>query len=397
MRCLFITLVLLMGLYAQVEVKSVSSVLLEERGLINNPVWSRNSKALAFEFNVQTEKIKVMIYKLGSNNKAKLLYNEENSGSTLLQTKDEVGSVMPTWSSSENNTLYFLYDTYQPYFMGKLEGLSFNSIPVPLYQVEELYISLKQNSGVSEYHSGSVEGVEYIFIRQQNSPRTIYYTDQSVPLHPLPGLDNWLDDYEGINSFSLSKEISKIIICKGVDKNKKFILGDVDITGDDLESIDFTIASIPTKSEDGVLQEPSFNPANNNMIAYLEMVRNSVRENSYQLFLQTLNTNHNLFLTDSLYRNEQNKISKANSTSYVWHPNGNYIFFITTNAKRNVAYVDLNNISNPKIRIMKTGVEFAEQLAISPNGKYLAVMTMIASETDDTDALGQLLILELQL
>jgi hypothetical protein len=46
---------------------------------------------------------------------------------------------------------------------------------------------------------------------------------------------------------------------------------------------------------------------------------------------------------------------------------------------------------------MKTGVEFAEQLAISPNGKYLAVMTMIASETDDTDALGQLLILELQL
>jgi Tol biopolymer transport system component len=136
------------------------------------------------------------------------------------------------------------------------------------------------------------------------------------------------------------------------------------------------------------------------MIAYLEMVRNSERENSYQLFLQTLNTNHNLFLTDSLYRNEQNKISKANSTSYVWHPNGNYIFFITTNAKRNVAYVDLNNINNPKIRIMKTGVEFAEQLAISPNGKYLAVMTMIASETDDTDdtdALGQLLILELQL
>lgn len=175
-----------------------------------------------------------------------------------------------------------------------------------------------------------------------------------------------------------------------------FVLGDVSIDADELYSIAFNIFSVP-KSEDGVLQEPTFNPANDYIIAYLEMVLNSERENVYQLFLQTLNSNHNMFLSDKLYRNENNKTSRPNSTSYVWHPNGKYIFFVSTDEKRKIAYVDINNLSNPKIGIFKKNIEFAEQLAISPNGKYLAVVTQIASEEDDTDALGQLFIVEISL
>lgn len=262
--------------------------------------------------------------------------------------------------------------------------------------VEPLYSSIDQHSGVSEYHSISVEDVDYLFIKQKDSPGTIHYTDQYSDFYLLPGLDKWINTYEDISSFSLTRDASRMIICKGLDKDKMFVLGDVSIDADELYSIAFNIFSVP-KSEDGVLQEPTFNPANDYIIAYLEMVLNSERENVYQLFLQTLNSNHNMFLSDKLYRNENNKTSRPNSTSYVWHPNGKYIFFVSTDEKRKIAYVDINNLSNPKIGIFKKNIEFAEQLAISPNGKYLAVVTQIASEEDDTDALGQLFIVEISL
>jgi Tol biopolymer transport system component len=112
------------------------------------------------------------------------------------------------------------------------------------------------------------------------------------------------------------------------------------------------------------------------------------------LHFQSLSSENNRLLTKNLYRNVQNQISRPNSANYVWHPNGNYIFYITTEAKRNVAYIDLKNLNQPKVNILNTGIEFAEQISISPDGKYLAVMTQIAVG-EDADALGQLFIVEL--
>ena len=397
---MFSTFVLIFSLNAQVKVKSVKAVLLEERGLVNNPVWSRDSRSIAFEFIGNRNNTEVLVFQLHSNISAKPLLERKDSNKdnsrTLIQAAKETSSRLPLWSNSEKKTLYFLFDQYKPRFIGKIDRLSFNRIPMSLTRVESLYSSIAQHSGVSEYHSISVEDVDYLFIKQKDSPGTIHYTDQYSDLYLLPGLDKWIDTDEDISSFSLTKDASRMIICKGLDKDKIFVLGEVSIDEDELYSIAFNTFSVP-KSEDGVLQEPTFSPANKYIIAYLEMVLNSERENVYQLFLQTLDSNHNMFLTDKLYRNENNKTSRPNSTSYVWHPNGKYIFFVNTDEKRKIAYVDMNNLSNPKIRILKSDIEFAEQLAISPNGKYLAVMTQIASETDNTDALGQLFIVELKL
>ena len=410
---LFLTLFLIQSLNAQIEVKSINSVPLAERGVINNPVWSRDSRTVAFEFlgignkKKSEKKSKVMIYRLGSDQSAKPLLKGKESISTFDQTTDEISSRLPFWSSTTNNTLYFLYEKHQheTRYIGKYD-LEYIDLPVNTDEVTRLWEYIMQPSGISEYYPISVDGREYLFIRLKDSPGLVFYTNQSDKigyetqgrLKPdenkvIIDLKKWIKSNEPIDSFSLFKNAFKIIICKGDDKDKTFLLGELDI--EETEA-DYHIVPVP-KSEDGVLQEPSFNPTNSDVIAYLEVIGNKESGMFYHLLLQRLDTPENYLLSNDLYRNEDGKSSKPNSTSYVWHPNGNYIFFISTDEKRKVAYVDLSNLQKPKIRKLETDIEFAEQLAISPDGKYLAVMTKIASETDDTDALGQLFIVELTL
>ena len=407
---LFVTLFLIQSLNAQIEVKSINSVPLAERGVINNPVWSRDSRTVAFEFlgignkKKSEKKSKVMIYRLGSDQSAKPLLKGKESISTFDQTTDEISSRLPSWSSRTNNTLYFLYEKYKPRFIGKY-NLDYSDLPVNYHDVIPLYKSITQPSEIDEYYPISVDGREYLFIKLKDFSGFIFYTNQNAKIgyekhskfkpnenQVIPNLKKWIQN-ETINSFSLSKNAAKIIICKGDDKDKIFLLGELEI--EEIEA-DYHIVPVP-KSEDGVLQEPSFNPTNSDVIAYLEVIGNKESGMFYHLLLQRLDTPENYLLSNDLYRNEDGKSSKPNSTSYVWHPNGNYIFFISTDEKRKVAYVDLSNLQKPKIRKLETDIEFAEQLAISPDGKYLAVMTKIASETDDTDALGQLFIVELTL
>ena len=409
---LFLTLFLIQSMNAQIAVKSINSVPLAERGEINNPVWSRDSRTVAFEFlgignkKKSQKKPKVMIYRLGSYQSAKPLLKVKQSTRTLIQTTDEISSRLPSWSSKNNNTLYFLYEKYKPRFIGKY-NLDYSDLPVNYDEVIPLYKSITQPSEISEYYPISVDGREYLFIRLKDFSRFIFYTNQNAKIgykkhskkfipnenQVIPDFKKWIKPNELIESFSLSKNASKIIICKGDDKDKIFLLGELDI-----EEIEADYHKVPVqKSKDGVLQEPSFNPINSDVIAYLEMKGNKESEIFYHLLLQRLDTPRNYLLTTELYRNEDNKTTRPNSTSYVWHPNGNYIFFISTDEKRKVAYVDLSNLQKPRIRKLITDIEFAEQLAISPNGKYLAVMTKIASETDNTDALGQLFIVELTL
>ena len=332
-----------------------------------------------------------MIYQQGLDQYAHTLFSTQKKESTLIQTSNDISSGLPLWSTSKNNILYFLYDQYKPRFIGKVNEVGSSNESLNTSQIIMLSQSILQQSGILEYHSASSDGVEYLFIKQKNSPGEIYVSKNSSNLFPLQDLDKWIDSNEDISSFSLADSTLRIILCKGQDKFKNFLLGELNL--EDYEA-EYQAVQIP-KTNDGVLQEPSFNPSNTDMIAYLEMVRNNKREIVYQLFLQNIGTNRNIFLSDKIYRNENNKTSKPNSTSYVWHPSGNYIFFINTDIKRKIAYVDLTDLSNPKIELLKTDIEFAEQLAISPNGQYLAVMTQISNEKDDSDALGQLFIITL--
>ena len=148
------------------------------------------------------------------------------------------------------------------------------------------------------------------------------------------------------------------------------------------------------KLSDSVLLEPSFCPNDTNIIAYVERARNENKEDYHRLRLHHLDTQIDYLITDSLYKNVSNKISRPNSNSYVWHPSGSYIFYINTNLKRMVVAINLGSLPDTTPRVITTGIEYADQLAISPNGRYLAVMTQIAD--DDSGALGQLYILELE-
>ena len=46
-------------LSAQIKIKSINPLPMSERGFINNPVWSMDSKQIAFEFMGKNEKSKV--------------------------------------------------------------------------------------------------------------------------------------------------------------------------------------------------------------------------------------------------------------------------------------------------------------------------------------------------
>jgi len=376
-------------LSAQIKIKSINPLPMSERGFINNPVWSMDSKQIAFEFMGKNEKSKVLLYKIGGNLRAKALIQTNEGGSPFFPTSDEISSLLPNWSIKENSTLYFLYDSRR---IGKLREINYDQIPILVSNIEPLSISIGQKYKTSEYHVTSIDNEEYIFIIQQDSPGRIDYTDQ-YDLIDLPKINNWIKKDEVIDSFTLSEGATNIIVCKGSDKNKIFIYGEIVINNYDLNIINLKTISI-SKTQNGVLQEPLVNPADINLIAYLEIVDNLQREFEYHLHIHKLDSKKDFLLTKGLYRNENNKITRPNSTSYVWHPNGDYIFYITTDAKRNVAYIDLKNLNQPKVNILNTGIEFAEQISISPDGKYLAVMTQIAVG-EDADALGQLFIVEL--
>ena len=378
-------------LSAQIKIKSINPLPMSERGFINNPVWSIDSKQIAFEFMGKNEKSKVLLYKIGRNLGAKALIQTNEGGSSFFQTSDEISLLLPNWSIKENSTLYFLYNSRS---IGKLRDINYDQIPILDSDIEPLSRSIGQKSKTSEYHVTSIDNQDqdYIFIIKQDSPGRIDYTDQ-YGIIDLPKINNWIKKDEVIDSFTLSDRATKIIVCKGSDKNKIFIYGEIVMNDYDLNIINLKTISI-SKTQNGVLQEPLFNPADINLIAYLEIVDNLQREFEYHLHIHKLDSKKDFLLTKGLYRNENNKITRPNSTSYVWHPNGDYIFYITTDAKRNVAYIDLKNLNQTKVNTLNTGIEFAEQISISPDGKYLAVMTQIAVG-EDADALGQLFIVEL--
>tara|TARA_B100001971_G_scaffold174555_1_gene167910 strand:+ start:24779 stop:25984 length:1206 start_codon:yes stop_codon:yes gene_type:complete len=381
------------SLFAQINIKSVKLIQIPEKGFINNPVWSIDSKQIAFDFLGFKEQTNIMIYRIGANYASKRILKTNVNSNSIIQKSTEISSLLPKWSDKENSTLYFLYDQYKPRYIGKLKNINDEKLPISVSSIESLYNSIDQHSKISEYHTVNLKDEEFLFLLQQNSTDMIHYTDQYSELAELPKLNMWIKTGEVVSSFLFSNNTQKMIICKGQEDSYSFILGNFQIEDGSLESIDYTEISIPN-SEDGILDEPSFNPVNSKKIAYLKMIRNRNGGHDYHLYIYTLGTNNNNFLIDNLYLNEDNKGTRPNSTSYVWHPGGDYIFYITTDAKRNVAYIDLKNLKHPKVKILETGIEFAEQISISPNGKYLAVMTQIASE-EDKGALGQLYLVEL--
>ncbi|MBC8214330.1 MAG: hypothetical protein H8E71_06810 [Candidatus Marinimicrobia bacterium] len=382
------------SLFAQINVSAVNVIPIAKNVSINNPVWSIDSKHIAFETLSENQQEKLIyLYQIGSKEIAKPIMKNIGSGNSLIPATIETSSRLPSWSTTDQSTIYFLYNEYKDRFMGKLNKIKYSQLPLEFKYSEKIFDDIKQESGISEYHIISYKETDVIFLRQQNSPEKIEYTYKNKRLKIFPNLDKELEKTEDINSFSLSEDGTRIIICKGQSKHEMFLWGEFEINNSGRISETINFFKIPIKRlKNGVIIEPSFNPVNHDMIAYLEMVEAHI----YYLHFQSLSSDSNqaTLLTENLYRNVQNQISRPNSTNYVWHPNGDYIFYITTDAKRNVAYIDLKNLKHPKVKNLETGIEFAEQISISPNGKYLAVMTQIA-DGDNTDALGQLFIIEL--
>jgi len=393
-------------LFAQIEIASIGAVSLSEKGFINNTVWSIDNKKIAFQFNGQKQHTNVMIYKIGEKDGAKPIFEMKNDD-LFNPVVNEISTWLPSWSSLDNNTLYFLYrsEAVDPTMnLRKYTIKDYTKLPLSVIgKIGKKHFdnitnisSIIPESGIAEYHTVSIENeVEYLFVRQDGSPDVIQYTDQFAPLERKGELNKMIESDESIDSFVLYKDASNIIICKGNDKEKIFILGVIDINTEKLQAIDYNEVIIRKSNKGAVLQEPSFNPVNSNMIAYLEMNDSGYKEYAYFLYIKEIGSKQNKCLAKNLYRNENNKYTRPNSTSYVWHPSGDYIFYITTDEKRNVAFIDLRNLSKPIIKILKTDIEFAERLTISPDGKYLTIMTQITDEKN-SNAWGGLFLVELQ-
>jgi len=352
---------------------------------------------VAFDFLPAKGESNIYLYQLGSNEFAKKIIQGKDSGTSFMPEHQKISSRLAHWSFEDNNSLYLLYSLKKEQrLVGKIENLNYNALPLDISLVQKLYNTIKQQSGVSEYYPVTYLGTEYLFIKEKDLPGVIQYTDQYSRLEELPGLAKQLQTNETISSFSISNDVSRIIICKGEDKDKQLVLGDFDMDRNGINSINYDIVLVP-KSADGVLQEPSFNPVNPDVIVYLEMVRNSRKENIYKLVLHRLDTSENYLLTDKLYRNENNKTARPNSTSYMWHPSGEYIFFINTDAERKIIIINLGQLSSAFVQVLPTEIEYAEQISLSPNGQYLAVMMKITEDINNSDDLGQLYIVELEL
>ena len=391
-------------LIAQVKVGSISVVPLNKRGHILNPTWSANN-TLAFELIVDDAAIH--LFPVGATVPARKLIGVEKSNSSVFGFSKTISSRLPLWSKKNRNSIFFLYDQdNMPFSLGKMHAVEFDKTPYNLSDPNMIKLDrvIYQTSNIREYHTVIMGEIEYIFLRTQDLPELIFYTDQGEKIGKLsadgtlrqnknqiiPGWPgNWLAIDEIISSFSVTT-YGNIIICKGNDSNKKFILGQLNIMDYEANYRELAIR----KLSDSVLLEPSFCPNDTNIIAYVERARNENKEDYHRLRLHHLDTQIDYLITDSLYKNVSNKISRPNSNSYVWHPSGSYIFYINTNLKRMVVAINLGSLPDTTPRVITTGIEYADQLAISPNGRYLAVMTQIAD--DDSGALGQLYILELE-
>jgi len=388
-RLAFTIGILLSILSAQVLVPQVKIIDTGSRGYINNPAWSLDSKLLAFEFKPQNASTLIMILDVNQGISAVNLFAKPTSTSSLLVSIDKESMRLPQWSHLRANTLYILHSGNRPRLLSKIEQISTKKIPLNTSSIKHLDKTIKQESQIVEYYPVKINAAEYIFAKQQNTPDMIEFTDLFGILAKLSGLKMYVDGSELIDSFSFSKLSPKFLLCKGQDNQKQIIMGKMKIHKGQLESVDYEIIKVD-KSSSSALQEPSFSPFSDHLLAYLEVSKNLQGMASYDLKIYSRNNHESYQITNSIYRNEENKTSQPLSTSYAWHTIENYIFFIDKLSNRSIHYADYTDLENIIVKELPIELEFVENLCVSPDGKYLTAITSSNSAPGSEDALNQM-------
>ncbi|MBT5212646.1 MAG: hypothetical protein HOM08_12475 [Candidatus Marinimicrobia bacterium] len=389
-RQVAITIILIANsLFAQSKHPEVNIIETGSRGYINNPDWSNDSNLLAFEFKPANAPTKIMVVDVSQGISAIDLFSNTPSTSSLLITIDQGTMRLPQWSQLINNSLYLLRSDNRSRLLSKIDRVTIKDLPMKKSLLKPLDKTMKQESQIVEYYPQRIELIEYLFIRQQNTPGMIDYTDQFGDISKISGLEKFVGGSELIDSFNFSKLSPKLLLCKGQDNQKQIIIGILNIQMGGIESVDYEIVNVE-KSPSSALQEPSFSPGSDDLFAYLEVKKNSHDMTSYELLIHSLERQESYHLTDNIYRNEENKTSQPLSTSYAWHPTQNIIYFIDKFSNRSILLADYSDLSNPTIQELSLELEYVENLSVSPDGKYLAAITSSSSFSESEDALNQL-------
>ncbi len=317
------------------------------------------------------------------------LFSKTTSTSSLLVSIDRETMRLPQWSQLSANSLYLLRSDNRSRLLSKINQVIIKDLPLNKSLLEPLDKTMKQESQIVEYYPQRIDQIEYLFIKQQNTPGMIDYTDQFSDIAKIFGLEKFVDGSELIDSFSFSKLSPKLLLCKGQDNQKQIIIGMLKILKGGIESVDYEIVNVG-KSPSSALQEPSFSPLSDDLFAYLEVKKNSHDMTSYELRIHSLEKQESYQITNNIYRNEENKTSQPLSTSYAWHPTQKIIYFIDKFSNRSIQYADYSDLSNPIIQDLSLKLEYVENLCGSPDGKYLAAITSSSSFSDSENALNQM-------
>ncbi len=403
------------------------------RAHINNVVWSADSKMIAYEsfpVDVDAGEISIYVFSVAENMVRRLV--ADGSGDAFGDFSEAIKLRLPTWGKADNS-LYLLYndaDNEENTFtserlMGKMRNIEFANLPYDVADIQRIYRNIGQvdDNGnvdeISEYHiwMAANSSEEYYFIKYTQNPHLIQIPWPRHSIFALKKLQRIAGVSKTIDSFTISTDGRVLAYVVGIDNDKEIMIGAVSWNAqiDDvikkfdpvknIGRVTFLRLSVQ-KNEIGILQEPLVNPTNHTQIAYLEIIPKdeSVLNNELHVIdgwtvepattengLQSLIPQKNILIKSNIYRNEKNRISRPNSTSFIWHSDGSRIIYI--NSERHVEILSVNTQTpEPKVLFMER-VSNAEQIAISPDGKQLAVLTQDKSSIGD--ALSEIWILDL--
>jgi hypothetical protein len=394
--CIIILMLSVNTIFSQVSTSSIQSIKTGSRGYINNPVWSNDGKYLAFEFKPTNSSSKIMVLNVDTGPSAVDLFIQAPPSNGLLVNVDNESMRLPHWSKINANTLYFLDFQDRNFQLSKINNVNITNLPLEAASLIPLHKTINQESNIAEYYPVDIEGEEFLFVKQQNSPSEINYSNQRGHLEIIYELANVIDKAELIDSFTFSLLSPKFLLCKGQDNRKEIIIGKINVDWSGVQSVEFETIDVK-KLPLSALQEPSFSPISEDHFAYLELLTDNQGISTYELKVHSLKNKKSYLITDNIYRNEENKTSQPMSTSYAWHTIENIIFFIDKSSNRTISYANISSIEYPVLQSLYTELEFVENICVAPDGRYLAAVTSVNSGQDGEDPLHQIHLIKLKI
>ncbi len=403
-----------------------------KRSHLNNICWSIDSKMLAYEsFDVESdEPPRIYIYSLDDTRTKPLTKVEDDPFfSSRVGGTSNNSKRLPAWSQIDT-VLYLLYRDPGSIFkserlLGKTRAISFENLPQLSGEIiYSVYKDIKQyatglESDISEYHLwyDQRDSIEIFFAKLTSKPHLIFYASP-WGLEPLPNMETRMSQIDIIDSFCLSSDGEWLSYVSGVDNKKRIVIGELNWDasyGGTIISAHYCTLRL-TKTDPGILQEPLFSPTSPTTLAYIEFIPVDELTLSNELHIiknwpsfaqpikgenrdgckdirQATGTGSNIIVKKDIYRNEKNKIPRPNATSYSWHPDGKRVFYI--NSSREIEYVDVSGSELQYEVLYGEQIQHAEQLAISPDGQFMAVL--IHKQIAESEALTAIQIISLPL